>query len=537
MAEVKKGLLLKLEELKKAFDVEQDNPGLITINVEVKVKGVKASVTVFGEVNRDKYVRIAGFEIKYASSSIGNVKLKRITESLENTFLQENFLLEGFELELGYIYGEHKFAETFKDVERKVVFVEKVSIEKMELLLEDVIATLHNKNEKRTIYYFNGKLYVRIDEDSTINKEKDFGGDIEYGLSRLYSNSAVDENGKFYSPIEVHDPKNIRLFKSDRWNKEYDLKTKKILYKNYSGYDEGLTLNEVVIDKEQNGITVPEEWKNPELPFMIAEAIIYSKRIIGEPTPTFEKGNWVQVNRVGENLSVEVGKYGRVIEQKGPDLVVSWEDEYEIEHSTINYRYVNKVSNPVVKLETPVFVEFKKALRNDTELIKGFGWVVEKTDNVSKVIPIRNSVPYIKCSLGHRYEINDNDHLYEEFENQFKVETNKKLNFVLVPNNQVVKQNISDDFISFMIIEEVDAVKYSAIENVLKMSKVSEQRNLKYFTDLLYFLEKTYRFDQLVRDFCEHALTLKDSYSYGSRYERKENEIEEWIFERIIITK
>lgn len=537
MTEVKKGLLLKLEDLKKVFDVKQEIPEVITIDLEVKVKGVKASVTVFGEVNKNKYVRIAGFEIKNASSSIGNVKLERITESLENTFLQKKFLLEGFELELGYIYGVHKFAEIFKDVERKIVFVEKVSTEKMELLLEDVSTAPYNKIEKRTIYYFNNKLYVRTDEASTIRKEEAFEQGIECGLSSLYSDSAVDETGKFYSPIAVHDPNNIRLFKSDRWNKEYDLKVKKVLYKNYAGYDEGLTLNEVIIDKEQNGISVPEEWKKTELPFMIGEAIIYSKRLIGEPTPTFEKDSWVQVNHVGKNLSVEVGKFGKVIEQKGPDLVVSWEDEYEIERSTINYRYVNKVSNPVVKLETPVFVEFKKALRYDTELIKGFGWVVEKTDNVSKVILIRDSVPYIKCSLGHRYEINDNHHLYEEFKNQFEEETNEKLDFVLVPNNQIMKQNFSGDFISFMNKGEVEVVKYSAIENVLKMSKVSEQRNLIYFTDLLYFLEKTYQFDQLVRDFCEHVLTLKDSYSYGSRYERKENEIEEWIFERIEITK
>ncbi|QJX80253.1 hypothetical protein [Priestia megaterium] len=537
MAEAKKGLLLKLEELKKVFDVEHDVPEVITIDVEVKVTGAKANVVVFGEVYKNEYVRIAGFDIKNASSSIGPVKLKRITESLENTFLQKKFLLEGLELELGYIYGEHKFSETSKAVKREIVYVEKVSTEKMELLLEDVLTLAYKAVEKRTIYYFNNKLYVRTEEAITLKKEERFEQSVESCLGNLYSNSAVDKVGKFYSPIEVHDPNNIRLFISDRWNKEYDLKAKTVLYKNQAHYDKGLTLNEVVIDKEQNGIKVPKEWKNPELPFMIGDAIIYSKRLVGEPTPTFEKGSWVQVNYVGENLSDEVGKYGKVIEQKGPELIVAWEDKYEIEHSSINYRYVNKVSNPVVKLETPVFVEFKKALRYETEFIKGFGWVVEKTDNVSKVIPIRNSAPYIKCSLGHRYEINDNHHLYGEFENQFKVETNEKLNFVLVPNSQIVKQNISDDFISFMIIEEVDAVKYSAIENVLKMSKVCEQRNLMYFTDLLYFLEKTYQFDRLVKDFCEYVLALKDSYSYGSQYERKENEIEEWIFERIDITK
>lgn len=537
MAEMKQGLLLKLEELKKAFDIEQDVPEVITIDVEVKVTGVKANIVVFGEVYKNEYVRIAGFDIKRSSSSIGAIRLKRITESLENTFLQKNFLLEGFELELGYIYGEHKFSETSKVVKREIVYVEKVSTEKMELLLEDVLTLPYNAVEKRIIYYFNNKLYVRTEEATTLKKEERFEQSVESCLGNLYSNSAVDELGKFYSPIAVHDPNNIRLFISDQWNKEYELKAKRVLYKDQARYKEGLTLNEVVIDKEQNGIKVPEEWKNPELPFMIGEAIIYSKRLIGEPTPTFEKDSWVQVNRVGDDLNVEVGTYGKIIEQKGPDLVVSWEGEYEIEHSTINYRYVNKVNNPVVKLEKPEVVEFHKSLRHDIELIKGFGWVIEKTNNVSKVILIRDKVPYIKNSLGHRYSIDDNHHLYEEFKDKFEEEIKGKLDFILVPNNQITKLNLSDEFTSFMTKEEVDMIKYSAIKNVLKMSKVIEQRNLMYFTDLLYFLEKTYRFDQLVRDFCEHVLALKDSYSYGSRYERKENEIEEWIFERIKITK
>ncbi|WP_394555613.1 hypothetical protein C1N61_29855 (plasmid) [Priestia aryabhattai] len=531
MTEVKKGLLLKLEELKKDFTIEQDKKTTIKINIKVKLRGLAADVYVYGEVSRDEFVRIKKFDVESKSGSIGEIRLKRIVDYLEELFLTEKYLLNNYELDGGYVYGLHNFSKS--NSRRESVYLEKVNTEDMELLLEDVQPKEYRRNEhqKRTIYFFNDQLYFRTEEDTKINKAEDFKKEIEKELESLYMNSAIDENGNFYSIVPVNDSNNIRLFDFNRSHKGDEVKTKVTLYRDYSGYNVGNTLKEIISGKEYHNNSVPKEWKDGVLPLIIGDAIIYSHRLIGKDVPLFEENSWVRVNNIGENLDDKQGKYGRVIEQQGTELIVTWEDKYDNKESYINYRYVDKVDNPFSKLEKPIFVAFNKTLHYDDEILSGHGWITESSENISKVVLAKEAELYIKNVLGYHFVINNDS--YTNFKSLFEKTFNEKLNYLLVPNDQIAKRAISKAFVSFMTEEKVDEVKYMAIEGLLRMSGKIKKRNLRYFTDLTYFLEKTYKFDNLVKDFCEQVKMASNAVPYSDQIEFEEPEIEEWILKAI----
>ncbi|WP_341285826.1 hypothetical protein, partial [Priestia megaterium] len=371
----------------------------------------------------------------------------------------------------------------------------------------------------------------RTEEDTKINKAEDFKKELEKELESLYMDSAIDENGNFYSIVPVNDSNNIRLFDFNRYQKVDQVKTKAILYKDYSGYNPGNTLKEIISGKEYHNNSVPEEWKDGVLPLIIGDAIIYSHRLIGKDVPVFEENSWVRVNNIGENLSDKEGKYGRVIEQQGTALIVNWEDMYDNKDSYINYRYVDKVDNPFNKLEKPIFVAFNKTLYYDDEILSGHGWITERSENISKVVLAKEAELYIRNVLGYHFVVSGDG--FDNFKRNFQKVSNEELNYLLVPNDQIANRTISKTFVSFMTEEKVDKVKYSAIEGLLQMSGKIKVRNLRYFTDLTYFLEKTYKFDNLVKDFCEQVKMSSDAVPYSDRIEFEEPEIEEWILKAI----
>lgn len=532
------GLLLDIEKMKKSFDInyvdyKTDKEVSLTEVADINLRGASTSVEIFAKVVHKKYVQIVRYKMFNIKGSIGERRMKVIEDHLENLFLKKEYLMDTYEVESGYLYGKHYFVDYESNEIEDSVFLGKVLLSDMELLLEelDYSSLLTEESVKRRVYYLNGCLYENTKRPYETSLEIKFQNSVESALKSLcFENAAVDEEGNFYRVYPVEDKAEIRLL-SLKDNKGIipEVTAQEILNQDNTHYKRGFTLNELIAKKQVKSLSVPLGWTYQKLPMKVDDLIIHSEKVIGGQVIELKEDDWIQKVAKENFYDEEVGKYGRVIYQQGMELTVQWEDKYVNQKSKVDVQYVRKVKKPFKELKEPQFVTFTKNL-NYKHSLRGYGRIVEKTENVAKVQLLENEEETIKYSLnlGEHYR----NHSYEEFKSSFKEETNgkSKMNFVLINTSEIDKELLPNGLEHFLEKKVKEGnYFYNAFQSMLELSK-AEPQNINYFATLMCFLEdQSCSFVTLVEKF-NKKVSGKDTHStYSGKNGFKDEQIKEWI--------
>lgn len=547
-----KGLLILLEKLEKDFDINIECDKYLSFDVDIKEKGVNATVQVKGTLIKEHYVQLTGVEVIHSTATIGAKRWGLIVEYLENLLLVDKYFVEQHEIAEGYIYGKH-FLEKKTTIypREQAVFLQKIRTEELELLLIENKDSHSYKVGPYTVenhfYYWNGLLLCRtinnIDDgsyDYDKRLEEALQVDIIEGLGRLYnSNKAIDEEKRVYQVYQLNDPANIRIIEQ---NYEGEIKVKTAFTPNTSGYRLGGTLTELLPNMEEAPETFQKQIELRELPITFNNFIVHSERVLGESIPTFDNDSWIILESNPEEYRYydrkELGTYGKVVGQNGSSLSVVWETEYDTDPETIHYRYVRKVAdNPFVELKAPEFVSFAKTPIRGYERQRGYGWVIAKTPNVSKIIPCDNINRYLKESHDnstrfYRWDVDD-------FKREFLEKTGAEMDFILVANEEVEKDSYSSDFVQYIqTIDTETNTEYQVIANLLRLSNINDI-NRDYFTITASYLSHSGKlpFNQLMleltRLICNSSYDTRLEKDYDTVKDFRDFEMKEWLTNRL----
>jgi len=520
------GLLAILKEIENRFKLHRDSDkekGFF--NVEVKIKGVKEPlrVRIDCRVIQERFVQFIGYEVVYSGVRLGETRMDALREELRDILYSDNTLfLQTHDQGDAYVYGNHAVANHWEKEFTKPRFylVKKIKFVQLELLLKDrVKASRYGYDSNfidRSIYYFDGNLYIRKVTNELVEHEDKFNqGDIEAAFHYLYD--AVDENGHFYQTIPVKDPNNIRI-----------LRTSYEDIPRLSALDDldqtGVTLMEFMSNHPERNLTPPFE-----LPLGIDGVTIYSERVIGESLPIIDEGSWVYLEGDQNTASL----YGKVISQNGKTLEVLWENDYRISYgNTVDYHHVQVVPDPTITLEKPKLVSYKYQSHGE-DLEVGYGWLLSYTPNYARVVPIQSSEFTLRSILR---KFGGYDSRWDK-ENEYKEKIEKhygRSDFILLPVTTVSFPNVGlYPLIHNYLLEKHEDTQSETLKQLLIILRVAKQ-NIDFYLIRMLELLSFMPFDELVLQLTASIAGATDYYSWELRKDFKEKHLGSWIqFRRV----
>ncbi|WP_066229018.1 hypothetical protein [Metabacillus fastidiosus] len=455
--------LINLEILRDKFSKDEDS---ILVNVNLN-NNQKCIIRCNFKIIHEIYGALEHMTVAHSPVIIGKKRKELILQTVKEQLYKEEYMAPR-ETEKGFYFGEHNWYDL--DVKNaKVCFIRKFNSSDVELLAERTYSEYKNGEKiKETYYYKDQNVYVTTESyfwhDNLVNAL--VNQPLPEAITKILSdNIVIDQNNKTYFYQEVNDANNIRILPSGIIR------------------DQSFTFYEWLEHKDEENVVVslPHHLVSTNN-FHDNEVLIHSNRILGEPVTTFVTNEWIR--------SIELNRYGRVVDQSGISVTVIWEDQYNADFNQRHYKDLIKVDNPITLIDRPKLIKFHVL---DTENWVGYGWEIETGINSKKVELIgslneKRLDPYIKYKFSEGRWMDDN-------------KIKKRLMDIhgLIPNYLICHASqvseltkMEQKAVELLLINQTPYHSMALLKNLFKMADTNEA-NYDFYLVQSLMLQQTYK--------------------------------------------